>query len=77
MRDRDILALAKPCPFCQLAFVAETDFYFQNGALTCDRCEADGPFARHLTGEDDTEGKLEAVRLWNIRTAAEWERPER
>ncbi|OYX63139.1 MAG: hypothetical protein B7Y89_06175 [Novosphingobium sp. 32-60-15] len=67
------LAGADDCPFCGNNFL-----FFQNGAVACDRCQCEGPFGEmHFSGATDEhhlhELKLEAVRLWNLRSPEVWE----
>lgn len=66
------LAGAEDCPFCGNNFL-----FFQNGAVACDKCQSEGPFHSHFhTAKDEyelREMKIEAVRLWNLRSADAWE----
>ena len=56
-----------PCPWC------ENDglFYFDRGAVCCDNCQCEGPWAQdHFEGkdgEDLRELQITAVMLWNAR----------
>lgn len=67
------LAGAADCPFCESDFL-----FFQNGAVACDRCQAEGPFHMKFNEAANEaeldELKLEAVRLWNIRNCDAWDK---
>ena len=65
------LAGARDCPFCGADLL-----FFKDGAVACDRCQAEGPFNNmHFSGATDEhhlhELKIEAVRLWNL-TRSQW-----
>lgn len=63
---RPELADALDCPFCGGNF-----FFFSQGAVACDQCQAEGPFAGCLFDGESSE-KAEAVRLWNLRGSDDW-----
>lgn len=64
MYENDSGIEPKPCPFCKLEGFGMTGLYFTDPrrcALTCDQCEAEGPWA----GPSDD--GVEAINLWNRR----------
>lgn len=62
----------KPCPFCGWNAL----YSFKDGAVVCDQCQCEGPFAGHFTGtpKEQAETKLRAMHLWNARGEAAWEK---
>lgn len=70
------LAGARDCPFCGGDLL-----FFEAGSVSCDRCQASGPFiGRHFascTSEDELgEMYLEAVRKWNLTPGDDWDEEE-
>ena len=62
---------AKPCPFCQSTFL-----FFNDGAIACDTCQAEGPFFRHIM-EGHSDRQIEeitngAIKVWNARSYTAW-----
>lgn len=64
---------ALPCPFCGYGGW----FAFENGAVCCDQCQAEGPFnGRHFDGLGEGEmefARKQAVKLWNARGEDEYD----
>lgn len=56
------LSKASPCPFCGGTFL-----FFQNGAVACDQCQAEGPFCGRQF--DAGGSKDNALALWEVRHA--------
>lgn len=62
----DLFRGAKPCPFCGCDFL-----FWSLGAVTCDDCQAQGPFVGHPSIETPIEELApKGVKLWNARGAA-------
>jgi hypothetical protein len=60
-RQRSLFKNARPCPFCGGDYLT-----WMLGAVTCDECQASGPFVGHPTLERPVEELApEGVRLWN------------
>lgn len=59
---------AEPCKFCGGDFL-----FFAHGCVSCDRCQAEGPFIDVHEDMTEADARIEAVRLWNLTPdSAEW-----